>query len=129
MATVAVFNSSQDTVEILRFTFEAAGFQTVAGHVPDLKRGRTDFIDFIAQHDPVAVVIDISMPYLENWNFVRLLRDTESMRDRPIVLTTTNKRALEEMVGPTDTIEIVGKPYEPDTVLEAVRKAVDRRAA
>src|SRR5260221_10333433 len=84
---------------------------------------------FIEQHDPSAVVIDISMPYAHNWTFVRLIRDSASMRDRPLVLTTTNKRALEELVGPTDTIEIVGKPYEPDEVLEAVRKAIDRRAA
>jgi DNA-binding response OmpR family regulator len=129
MATIAVFNSSDDTVELLRYTFEHAGFETVAGHVPDLKRGRLDFVEFIRRHDPAAVVIDISLPYLETWNFVRLLCDTESMRGRALVLTTTNKRALEEAVGPTETIEIVGKPYEPDAILEAVRKAIERRAA
>ena len=128
MATVAIFNSSQDTVDLLRFTFEAGGFQTVAGHVPDIKRGHLDFVGFIDEHDPVAVVIDVSMPYAENWNFIRLLRDTASMRDRALVLTTTNKRALDEMVGPTDTIEIVGKPYEPTLILEAMRKAIERRA-
>jgi CheY-like chemotaxis protein len=129
MATVALFNSSEDTVEILRYVFEGAGFQTVAGHVPDVKRGQMDFLAFLERHDPVAVVIDISMPYADNWKFVRLLRDLESLHGRAVVLTTTNKRALDEMVGPTETIEIVGKPYEPDIVLEAVRKAIDRRAA
>ena len=129
MATVAIFNSSEDTVELLRFTFEEAGFQTVAGHVPDVKRGQTDFVGFLEQHDPVAVVIDISMPYADNWTFVRLLRDVDSMQRRAVVLTTTNKRALDEMVGPTDTIEIVGKPYEPQVVLDAVRKAIGDRAA
>jgi CheY-like chemotaxis protein len=126
MATIAIFNSSEDTIDLLRLAFEAGGFQTVAGHVPDVKRGQLDFVEFIAEHDPAVVVIDISMPYADNWNFVRLLRDTTSMRDRALVLTTTNKRALEEMVGPTDTIEIVGKPYEPDMILDAVRKAVTR---
>jgi CheY-like chemotaxis protein len=124
MATVAIFNSSQDTVEFLRITFEAAGFQTVAGHVPDIKRGHLDFVGFIAEHEPVAVVLDIAMPYEDNWKFVRLIRDSGSMRDRPLILTTTNKRALEELVGATDTIEIVGKPYEPAEILEAVRKAI-----
>ena len=128
MATVAIFNSSEDTVELLRFTFEGAGFQTVAGHVPDIKRGQMDFVGFLEQHAPVAIVIDISMPYADNWNFVRLLRDTASMRGRVLVLTTTNKRALDEIVGPTDTIEIVGKPYEAEAVLEAVRKGLERQA-
>ena len=127
MATVAIFNSSQDTVDLLRMTFEDAGFQTVAGHLPDIKRGHLDFVGFMEQHQPEAVVIDISLPYAENWNVVHLLRDTESMRDRALVLTTTNKRALDELVGPTETIEIVGKPYEMGVVLEAVRKSIARR--
>jgi CheY-like chemotaxis protein len=127
MATVAVFNSSEDTVELLRMTFEEAGFQTVGGHVPDIKHGRLDFVGFLEQHQPAAVVIDISMPYAENWNVVRLLRDTAAMQGRALVLTTTNKRALDELVGPTDTIEIVGKPYDATVVLEAVRKSIERR--
>ena len=124
MATVAVFNSSDDTLELLRYSLEQAGFATVAGHVPDIKRGRLDFIAFIEEHDPAALVYDISLPYAENWNFLKLLRDAATMRGRPIVLTTTNKRALDELVGENEAIEIMGKPYEPQLIIDAVRKAL-----
>jgi CheY-like chemotaxis protein len=124
MATVAIVNSSDDTVEMLRYTFEQAGFATVAAHVPDIKRGRLDLIAFVEQHDPAVLVYDVTIPYAENWNFLRLVRDAEALRGRPIVVTTTNKRALEEIAGPTDAIEIVGKPYEPQQIVEAVRKAL-----
>ena len=124
MATVAIFNSSDDTVELLRYTLERAGFATAAGHVPDIMRGRLDFIAFVEQHDPAALIYDISIPYAENWKFLRLLRDAEVMRGRPIVVTTTNKRALDDLVGPTEAIEIMGKPYEPQQIVEAVRKAL-----
>ena len=124
MPTVAIVNSSEDTVYMLRVAFESAGFQTVAGHVPDIRAGRVDFIDFLEKHDPIAIVYDVALPYVENWNLLRLLRDTESMRDRAVVVTTTNKRALEALVGETDAIEIVGKPYEPDLLIDAVRRAM-----
>jgi CheY-like chemotaxis protein len=124
MPTVAIVNSSEDTVYMLRVAFESAGFQTVAGHVPDIRAGRVDFIDFLEKHDPIAIVYDVTLPYVENWNFLRLLRDTETMRDRAVVVTTTNKRALEALVGETDAIEIVGKPYEPDLLIDAVRRAM-----
>jgi FixJ family two-component response regulator len=124
MATVAILNSSEDTVTMLRAVFEHAGFQTVGGHVPEIREGRLDFIRFLETHDPAALVYDVSIPYAENWNFLRLLRDTEHMRNRVLVVTTTNKRALDSMVGPTDAIEIVGKPYEPDTLLDAVRRGL-----
>jgi DNA-binding response OmpR family regulator len=126
MATIAIFNSSEDTVEMLRIAFEHAGFQTVGGHVPDVQRGKLDFVEFLRQHDPEVVLIDVSMPYGESWTFVKLLRDTVTLRERAVVLTTTNKAALDDLVGPTDTIEIVGKPYEPEHVVEGVKKARDR---
>src|SRR5207249_7396613 len=60
--TVAVFNSSQDTVELLRTALEAEGFQTVVGHIPDVKKGELDLVGFINHHAPAVVVYDISPP-------------------------------------------------------------------
>ena len=40
-----------------------------------------------------------------------------------LVLTTKNKRALDSLVGPTEVIEIVGKPFDLGEVFAAVRRA------
>jgi hypothetical protein len=40
------------------------------------------------------------------------------------VLTTTNERALSECIGSTDALEIVGKPYDLDQLLTAVKRAL-----
>jgi hypothetical protein len=53
-----------------------------------------------------------------------MLRTTDAMRDRLVVLTTTHKGHLEELVGPTDAIEIVGKPYDVNQVIGAVRRGL-----
>jgi hypothetical protein len=37
------------------------------------------------------------------------------------ILTTTNKPAFEDLVGPTPTHELLGKPYELDDLLAAVQ--------
>ena len=55
---------------------------------------------------------------------MRLLLDTESMRGRKLVITTTNKPRLEEIVGPTDAFEIVGKPYDLERIVAAVEVAL-----
>jgi DNA-binding NtrC family response regulator len=78
----------------------------------------------LEEHDPRVVIYDIPPPYDQNWEFLKLLRTTEAMRDRAVVVTTTHKGHLEQLVGPTDAIEIVGKPYDLDQVIRAVRQAL-----
>jgi DNA-binding response OmpR family regulator len=124
--TIAVFNSSEDTVELLRTALEAEGFQTVVGHIPDVKKGEMDLIEFVNHHVPAVIVYDISPPYDANWRFLRLVRSAEPLRPRQFVITTTNKPALESLVGENDALEIIGKPYDLARVVDAVRAALDR---
>ena len=122
---VAVVNSSEDTVEMLRECLVHHGFTSVVtGHIHDFKTGETDFPEYLRQHDPAVVVYDVSIPYEQNWTFLRLLLDSETMRGRKVVLTTTNKKRLEELVGPTDAYEIVGKPYDLDQIVGAVKAVI-----
>lgn len=124
-ARIAVVNSNRDTTEMLRECLQQNGYTSVViGHVAEIKRGETDFLEFVATHDPQVFVWDIGIPYEENWRFVHLLMDGEQMRGRRFVLTTTNKRVLDGMVGGTETLEIIGKPYD----LNQIVKAVDRAA-
>jgi DNA-binding response OmpR family regulator len=121
---IAVFNSSDDTVELLRTFLEEQGFQTVAGHIPDLKKGELDLVTFIQHHAPSVIVYDISPPYDANWTFLRLVRSSEPVRNRRFVITTTNKPALDKLVGATEAIEIIGKPYDLRQLLAAIRSAL-----
>jgi DNA-binding NarL/FixJ family response regulator len=124
---IAVVNSSEDTVEMLRHCLTDFGFTSiVTGHIHDFKTGEENFPNFVRQHDPAVMIYDVSIPYDKNWTFLRLLLDSESMRGRKVVLTTTNKKALEELVGATDAFEIVGKPYDLEKIVEAVKVALGK---
>jgi hypothetical protein len=60
---VAILNSNDDVVEMLRNLVEQAGFVSVHGHIDDVRRGRLDLINFVRQHDPAVVVYDLVPPY------------------------------------------------------------------
>jgi hypothetical protein len=70
-------------------------------------------------------VWDVSIPYDENWRFVHMLMTSDQMKGRKFVITTTNKAALDSLVGPNEAFEIVGKPYDLEAVMEAVKKAAE----
>jgi DNA-binding NtrC family response regulator len=123
---VAVINSSEDTVDMLRTCLQQKGFTSVVTmHVDEIKRGQTDFIEFLTQHNPGVLVYDIAIPYEENWNFLNLLMSSEEMRGRRVVVTTTNKKVLESLVGETDAIEVHGKPYDLDQIAKSVEAAAE----
>jgi CheY-like chemotaxis protein len=121
---IAVFNSSDDTVEMLRTALESDGLHTVSGHIGELKKGELDFVAFIEHHRPAVIVYDISLPYDTNWNFLKLVRSSEPAKECRFILTTTNKPALDRLVGENDALEIIGKPYDLDRVIAAVRGAL-----
>jgi len=74
-----------------------------------------------------VVIFDISPPYEQNWAFFRTFRDDTAMRGRSLVLTTTNKQRLDEVVGQDSlAIEVVGKPYDLQQITSAIVAALKR---
>jgi len=122
--TIAVINSSEDIVEMIQLLLNENGFHTVAGHVPDFKKGREDFVGFCQKHDPQVILVDIAPPYEENWTFFQLLKNAKETEGRQFIITTTNKHILEQFVGKTNAIEIIGKPFDLEEIVAAVKKAV-----
>jgi DNA-binding response OmpR family regulator len=125
---VALFNASDDTVEMVQRMLDASGFNCLVGcHFSDLKKGAVDFARYLDQHEPDVVIFDISPPYKENWDFFRTLRDGKAMKGRGLVVTTTNKQRLDETAGKdAEAFEIVGKPYDLDQINTAIQAALRR---
>jgi DNA-binding response OmpR family regulator len=124
--TIALFNASDDTVEMVERMLATTGISCLtACHFTDLKKGNVDFNAYLGIHNPAVVIFDISPPYVENWEFFKTMRDSKAMEKRGLVLTTTNKMRLDEIVGNDSTaIEIVGKPYDLRQITNAIETAL-----
>ena len=128
LPTVAVINGLHDTIDLLRFVLEDAGFRVVDAQARDVRRGDVDLGEFVQRHGVSVVLYDVAIPYEENWHAVEGWRAAPALARTPFVVTTTNQRALESIVGQTDTVEIIGKPYDLQLVVHAVRRAAGRLA-
>jgi DNA-binding NarL/FixJ family response regulator len=121
---VAVFNSNDDVVEMLRFALESAGLVVVSGHVDSIRRGGSSLSQSVDAHRPDVILYDIVPPYDRSWRFLEHLREAIPMSGRRFVLTSTNAAHVKEIVGiPEHVHEIVGKPYDIDEIVAAVRGA------
>ena len=129
--TVAIFDASADTLEMLKSAVSQHGYRALDGHADVVKSGEMDFVAFMEEHKPDALVWDIAPPYDRNWHFFKLLRTSHLLDHCVIVITTTHKQHLESLAGrDTDTvaaIELVGKPYDIYAVVEAVTRGLQAR--
>lgn len=121
---VAVINSNDDVVEMLRLSFEQAGFIVVSAHVDAIKRGQTSLTDFVRAHRPKVIVFDLVPPYDRSYRFVEHLRQTGILDGARFVLTSTNADRAHELARTSEEIfEIMGKPYDLDAITRAVKEA------
>ncbi len=126
----AVFNTSPDIVDMLRIVLEHAGFVVVSLLTWEVRDGEVDVETFLRQHKPDVVVYDLAPPYDANWRlflFQHICR-IPAMRSGHIVLTSANPSRVAEIAGrDTRVYEIVGKPYDLDQIVTAVREAAHAR--
>ena len=125
---VALFNTSPDLIDLVRSAFEPAGIVVVSLLTFQIREGGVDLKNFLVHHDPDVVVYDIAPPYEANWHLFQPIRSLDTMKDRKVVLTSTNRKHVEQLAGRDETIyEIVGKPYDLGRLVRAVKEAARQR--
>jgi CheY-like chemotaxis protein len=122
---VAVVNTSPDTVDLLRFVFEHAGYTVVSAFTWAFRDAEVDVESFLGQHEPDVIVYDIAPPYEENWRLFRHFCALPINSGRQFVITTTNAKHVKAIAGDGPTLhEVIGKPYDLGLVVKAVEKAI-----
>jgi hypothetical protein len=120
---VALFNASDDTIDMVQKLLTASGREQVLiwCHFADLKKGIVNFGKYMEKHNPEVVIFDLSPPYDENWHFFKTMRDAKTMQGRGIVLTTTNKNRLDEVLGEdSHALEVVGRAKDLQQIDAAI---------
>jgi hypothetical protein len=126
---IGIINTSEEMTQLLHEFMSDEGFATAAVYVPEFKRSAHDIAAFFHSHRPQAILYDIDAPYLENWAFFKeqvLARDLLPVSR--FVLTTTNRIALERLVGPTNAIELIEPLVAPDAIMQTVYRTLDSRS-
>ena len=126
LGTVAMFDASDDTIAMMRALLTEAGASQSLIHCSfvDLKREITDFRKYLVAHNPEVVIFDISPPYDENWTFFTIVRDSAAMQGRGVVLTTTSKKHLDELIGEdSHALEVTSTLMDRALILQEIKAA------
>ena len=126
-AMVAVFNSHADTVTMLHLALQHAGYRTIDAPLREFQNGLAGGLAFLRLHHPDVVVYDVSPPYETNAAYCCDLQEADNAR--AWVITSTDPRRTErDLRGRPERYELIGKPYDLDDVVAAVKRAVGKTA-
>jgi CheY-like chemotaxis protein len=122
---VMVVNASDDLSQLLGSTIEEAGFEAVLLRPSEAGRDLSTVQGILRRYDPKVIVYDVSVPYPSNWSLFCSLRDAERLEGsgRQFIATTPNKQALEERIGATDAMELIGDHLNRAAIAAVVSRA------
>jgi CheY-like chemotaxis protein len=119
-SSVIVTYSPQSSVAyFLKGVLECAGL-TVSAAASDVDELET----CVQRRRPDGIVYDVSFPFRENWQKLQEVRGLPSLRDLPIVITTSEARELFRVTGCSSAIELFARPNDVAPFRQALLGAI-----
>ena len=121
---LVVLNDRAHVLHMLCEWLQQHGHHCDTATIADMPQVHEDVGRLIQKHRPDVVIYEVGLPYASSWDLLEVIRTSPALHGQPFVITTSNKRNLEQAVGPTSAIEIGGR----DTDLRRAFKAVETLA-
>ena len=113
--TVLVVDDSTSMRQMVTFTLQSAGFETIEGAngVEALTNSQDKAVDL--------VITDLNMPEMDGITLIKELRARESFKFTPILLLTTESQDAKKQEGKAaGATGWMVKPFNPDRVQSAL---------
>jgi two-component system, chemotaxis family, chemotaxis protein CheY len=117
--TVLVVDDSFSMRQMLSFTLAPKGYEVIAA------RHGVEALQLLESKPVHLVITDLNMPEMDGLTLIRNLRQSESMRTRPILMLTTEAQAEKMLEGKqAGAAGWIVKPFEPEKLLQAVARVL-----
>ena len=84
-------------------------------------RDGEEALEFIIQHQPDLVVLDVMMPTLSGWELCKYIRSKPALEETVVVMLTAIGRTVNEMTSPLYGADsYLDKPFDIQEVLDVV---------
>nr|WP_274611290.1 response regulator transcription factor [Pseudomonas lalucatii] len=114
-----VVEDEADIAQLLRQLLSQAGYRVVLAASLEQARAR------LAEQTFAALTLDLGLPDGSGLQLIRELRDAPATEDLPVlVISAASEEGRLQLKGGVQAIDWLGKPFDPQRLLERVRQAL-----
>jgi len=119
---ILIVDDERDIVKALTIRLQSSGYHTVVAF--DGAQGV-----FMAHKErPHLIILDIRMPAGDGFSVAEKLKESKRMSRIPIIFVTGSpERNAEERAREVGARYFIKKPYDPEELLDAVRRALETK--
>jgi CheY-like chemotaxis protein len=94
---------------------------------PILADGAEEALEKIQHEKPDLILLDVSMPGMNGFQFAKKIRDDVSTKSIPIIFVTARGQVEEivEAIRDLGAAAYIIKPFTPEALLDGIKKALD----
>ncbi len=123
MAKILIAEDDQDIRELVVLTLQFNGFE-----VSSASDGARAW-DLLQQEPFDLIILDVRMPRMTGYEVCRRLRESETLRDIPVVFLSAKGQEQEIQEGfDAGGNQYILKPFAPDALAQKIREVLAERA-
>ena len=110
-----VVEDEPEMLDIIRVNLEQAGYDV------SLARDGVEAYEALETSEPQAVVLDLNLPNMSGFRFLRLVRRDSRWRSVPIIVVTAFAFEEVEDIASEGIDGFISKPFDPSELVEKLR--------
>ena len=114
-------DDDQDFLQLLEFDFKKKGYSVLTASNGE------DGLAKAFSEKPALIVLDIKMPKMDGYTFVRRLKKDQQMKDTPLIVLTSYE-PMKDMFQMEGVTEYFVKSANMDGLMQAVEKYLKPKA-
>jgi len=121
---ILIVDDDYVTLKLLRDTLQAQGYRTIEA------MNGNEAIEQTARNKPDLITMDLQLPVMDGLDATRALKANPATSDIPIITLTAVAMVGQDRIAiEAGCDEYLSKPFNIDTLLEKIRKLLNKRAA
>jgi len=113
---ILAIDDEEDILSLVRDILTAEGFEVETALSAEYG------ITLLERYTPDLILLDLMLPGMDGWEFLRIIKSDERFKDVPVILLTCRGELRDKILGlESGASDYITKPFTPDGLIQRIR--------